>query len=89
MGLFKKGALMAVFMVVADLVIAAFTGFSGLHTLVVDGGAMFGEWVGMPQPDWGGVLEFFGIDWHGGHNHGALDHAIAQTTPEPAPGVGW
>lgn len=74
MSFLKKAGLTAVFMIAADLVIASLTGFFGLHSLVVDGGAWLGDYLGIPEIDWGGLLEYFGIEWHGGHDHLAFEH---------------
>ena len=72
MSFLKKMGLTAAFMIVADLAIASTTGVFGLHDLIVDGGAKFAETMGIPQPDWTAVYDFFGLD-PPVHDHAVTD----------------
>ena len=54
-------------LIVLDIAFAMATGLTGIHGLIVDFGADFGEAVGI-EP-W--------FDAHAGHNHGAPDDDIS------------
>lgn len=76
MGFFKTAGLSAVFMVAADMAIAASTGMVGIHGLLVDGGASVGQAMGIPHVDWTNLMENGEFGWidpgadpHAGHNH--------------------
>lgn len=78
MSIFKKAGLTAVFMVCADMAIAATTGMVGIHGVLVDGGAAAGEALGIPHFDWTNLMENGEFGWleagadpHAGHDHGA------------------
>ncbi len=77
MSFLKKAGLTAAFMVAADLVIASFTGLTGIHALVVDAGAHLGEVFNIPAFDWAGLMDHGefnfldpGTDLHAEHAHG-------------------
>lgn len=65
MSLIAKGFLGAAFLVAADLAVAGLTGVTGLHSLIVDGGAALGQALHIPQPDWHGLFGLESI----AHNH--------------------
>ncbi len=79
----QKGALGAAFLVATDLAVAATTGFTGIHGIVIDLGAQFGDAVGMPQLDWHELLGLEEIQ-HAEHaaehiDHTGHDHTVATS----------
>ena len=94
MKILKSTGLAVVFMFAADMAFAATTGMTGIHGLLVDGGAAFGESAGIPHLDWNGLMENGEWNWidpsqnpHAGHNHGGGD-AFAQFFNEFGSGTG-
>lgn len=78
MGWLSKGVLGAAFLLATDLAIAATTGVTGLHGIVVDAGAQFGEAVGIPQVDWHELVGLEPVHDHGAHMDNT-DIAAADT----------
>lgn len=95
MSFFEHPGLTFAFMLAADVTIAAFTGYVGIHTLLVDGGASLGQAMNVPHVDWTALFGGEGLSFieagsghvnsaaeaasHAGHAHGSFEVASLGT----------
>lgn len=77
MSFFEHPGLTFAFMLAADVAVAAFTGYVGIHTLLVDGGASLGQAMGVPHVDWSALFGGEGLEFldPGSHVHGGAEAA--------------